>query len=151
MSEYYLGWGSRGWGDYPSEFPLTTSSSASMEDYGGTFMYGIVPDGEVPPGVVVEMTLTLYPADGSESRSVQLQGPMHWDDPQMHFREHNWEIHPGIYEITAFANGVSCANKLMLVVMDTGGAYATISYYAEGNAPEVPAFWTAFQGAREIR
>ena len=155
MSEYHLGWGSPSWADYPGNFPLAIENRGTFEDFGGSWVYGVVPNGELPPGVTLEMSITLIPSDGGQPQTlpIPIEGDpkgVAWGSPLDFFRENEWNTAFGVYEITGFVNGVSCANKLVLVA-SPNDAYAVLSYYAEGGAPEAPAFWTAFQGAREER
>lgn len=149
--ERHLGWGTPEWNDYPSSLPLSADNAGSMEDYGGSWYYGIVPDGNIPPGVsAVEMLYTFYPADGGEVRTHIEPYASSTSNPIDYFRAPNWWDHPGagVLEVELFVDGVRGPNKLVMTVTMAENGYGQLSYYAEA-VGSPPAFWTAFQGARE--
>ena len=46
MSGYLLGWGAKSdWEEYPRDTPLSPDHSGSLVDYGGSWYYGVAPDG----------------------------------------------------------------------------------------------------------
>ena len=150
MSGYLLGWGAKSdWEEYPRDTPLSPDHSGSLVDYGGSWYYGVAPDGEVPEGTEVELLHTFYPVDGGAARTASKKSASSYSNPVDYFRESYWDPAPaGVYEVELYINGVRGPNKLVMVALEAEVGYATISYYAEANgAPS--AFWTAIKGARE--
>lgn len=152
MSEFLLGWGTNPYGEggYPSYEPLSPDNSGSLTDYGGTWYYGVAPDGQVPEGAVAEMHYTFYPADGGPTRTASDAISWSYEHPGNFFREGSWDpILTGVYEVELYVDGVRAANKLVLTVMEPEYGYSSTSYYATGGSGNKPAFWTAFKGALE--